>query len=113
MRFMINYLLKDQELRLLQNIQVLHQQVTSASTGGMNPVMANALMYFSQSADDGTMGLLQCAVGQEVESGQLWRPKGMTGLAVSIPPEPLLTDLIAKETLWKLSCSAIGSDWQL
>jgi len=84
-------------------------QVTTAEAGGMGGWFTNAFMAcLAQSAEDGAMGILQCCCGPNVGSGELWGPKGFTGLPVNIPMEPLCTDPESKKTLWEKSCEAVG-----
>eukprot|EP00192_Tetraselmis_astigmatica_P013342 CAMPEP_0117669168 /NCGR_PEP_ID=MMETSP0804-20121206/11970_1 /TAXON_ID=1074897 /ORGANISM="Tetraselmis astigmatica, Strain CCMP880" /LENGTH=335 /DNA_ID=CAMNT_0005477171 /DNA_START=73 /DNA_END=1080 /DNA_ORIENTATION=+ len=84
-------------------------QVTTSGSGGMGGSFTNMLMgMMAQSAEDGSMGILQCCCGAEVGSGELWGPKGFAGVAVRIPMEPLCTNLMSKKTLWEKSCEAVG-----
>ncbi len=70
---------------------------------------ASLLMYFSQSAEDGTMPLLRCMVAPDAQSGDFFEPRGgMTGPAEKKPLEKLCTDPAAKELLWEESGKAVG-----
>ena len=67
------------------------------------------LMYFSQSAEDGTMPLLRCMAAPDAQSGDFYEPRGgFTGLAVKKPLEKLCTDAAAKALLWEESGKAVG-----
>mmetsp|Transcript_5951 Transcript_5951/g.7493 ORF Transcript_5951/g.7493 Transcript_5951/m.7493 type:complete len:335 (+) Transcript_5951:73-1077(+) len=84
-------------------------QVTTNAQGGMDNSMFNRLfMYFSQSPEDGTMGLLQGICGEGVKAGDFWGPKGITGKAVLVPPGKLTNDN-ASQMLWEESEKAVGS----
>lgn len=83
-------------------------QVTSSQQGGMESTW---IMRFAQSAEDGTMPLLQCCVGADVQNGDLWEPNGrahMTGPAAKHDFEPICTKPEAVQTLLKASEAACG-----
>lgn len=83
-------------------------QVTTNQGGGMNQTMFNKFfMSFSQSPEDGTMGILQGMAGEGVKSGQLWGPKGITGPAVIEGPGKL-TWKSDGSMLWEESEKACG-----
>ena len=87
-----------------------HRQVTTQANGGMGGAwFTNLLMYFSQSAEDGTMPLLHCMAAPDAQSGDFYEPRGgFTGLAVKKPLEKLCTDAAAKALLWEESGKAVG-----
>ena len=67
-------------------------------------------MYFSQSAEDGTMPLLRCMAAPDAQSGDFYEPRnGITGLAVKKPLEKLCTDPASKALLWEESGKAVGN----
>lgn len=88
-------------------------QVTTAADGGMG---ATWIMKFGQSAEDGTMPLLQCCVGPGVSSGEFIEPSRMGNMK----GEPsVVTKRSAKEVepaatklLWEMSEKAFG-EWKL
>jgi NAD(P)-dependent dehydrogenase (short-subunit alcohol dehydrogenase family) len=64
--------------------------------------------FFFQTQDDGTMGLLKGMMDPDAQSGVLYGPKGMKGLAIPNPPKPSETDPKAIDMLWKTSEEATG-----
>jgi len=63
-----------------------------------------------QTKEDGAMGLLKAMMDKpdNVETGMLYGPKGMTGYAVPVPPKAHESDVKSKNMLWKASESATG-----
>jgi len=87
-------------------------QVTTALDGGMSQTW---IMRWAQSAEDGTMPLLQCCLGEAV-SAQFFEPSGR--MAMWGPPSAV-PELTAKETdaattnmIWEMSESFCG-EWKL
>jgi len=89
------------------------QVTTSKDSGGMMESILSLLMTFSQSAEDGSMGIIQCMCGPDANSGELWGPKSMTGKPQKLKPEKLLTYEDSKNMLWELSCKAIGEVFEI
>mmetsp|Transcript_7685 Transcript_7685/g.11617 ORF Transcript_7685/g.11617 Transcript_7685/m.11617 type:complete len:219 (-) Transcript_7685:52-708(-) len=84
-------------------------QHTTVNEGGMGTSFTHFFMnYLSQSAEDGTMGILKCMAGKDVESGDFYGPEGLTGKADKLEPEDFLYDTESKATLWQLSEEAVG-----
>ena len=86
-------------------------QATTARDGGMGS--GTWFMRLSQSPEDGAVPLLHCCLSPEVQSGELWEPKGVTG-------PPVLKDTLEKvcleadrEALWVASEAAVGGKWGL
>lgn len=73
------------------------------------------IMLSSQSAEDGTMGLLKAMMDtrDNVEGGILYGPSGMKGYPVAIPPESHETDPKSQTLLWKKSEEAIGATFDI
>ena len=74
-----------------------------------------AYCRYAQSAEDGTMPLLHCCVGKDVQSGEFWEP----GKCMHMKGPPALAKLKKKETdpekaqmLWTASERACGT-WAL
>ena len=84
-------------------------QVTTANDGGFS---SSFIMRWAQSAEDGTMSLLQCCAAPGVESGELWEPSVMTGPTHRVAMEKICTDPKAGKTLWEESEKACGA-WAL
>lgn len=81
------------------------QQTTSAS-GGMSSMW---IMRMAQSAEDGTMPLLQACFGPDVENGQLWEPgNGWYGLPSAKPADKNMTDEAQQNMLWTESEKCCG-----
>jgi len=85
-------------------------QVTTAADGGMAETW---VMKMSQSAEDGTMPLLQCCIG-EAASGQFIEPsKGMWGVpAVVAKRTAKEINPAATSMIWNMSEKACG-EWKL
>eukprot|EP00049_Salpingoeca_infusionum_P017864 m.354698 g.354698 ORF g.354698 m.354698 type:complete len:346 (+) comp17083_c0_seq1:238-1275(+) len=91
-------------------------QVTTAGQGGMGHFTTSMLMRMSQSAEDGTMGLLRAAFDPNAKSADFYGPPGKYGFkgqADNIPPEPLCTDQNSKSMLWEVSCTACDVDFTI
>ena len=69
-------------------------------------------MKFAQSAEDGTMPLLHCCVGVDVQSGEFYEPPGAKGLPRRVKLTAKERDLYAKKALWEMSEQACGS-WNI
>lgn len=76
-------------------------------------------MRFAQSAEDGTLPLLECAVGADVQSGDLIIPgdrgpaswvlgDGVSGWPRKKEPEVICTSDVGKTILWEESEVAVG-----
>eukprot|EP00961_Rhodomonas_salina_P286244 3867660-Rhodomonas_salina.1 len=84
-------------------------QVTTNKDGGMPSLGAKILMMLSQSAEDGTCGILQCIAGPNVQSGEFYGVNGIFyGPAVLVKPSKRCTSEEAKDMLWEVSDAAIG-----
>jgi len=84
-------------------------QVTTAESGGMGSMMW--IMKLSQSAEDGTMPLLMCCVGEGVENGEFYEPRdGMSfwGPAVKVKWDGLSAAEESGKILWEKSEEACG-----
>ena len=81
-------------------------QTTSTAMGSIVTSMGNRVM--AQTAEDGTLGILICALQPDVANGDYYGPTGMTGPAVKLPPRSLCTDKADHEMLWKASSAAVG-----
>ena len=79
-------------------------QVTSNKDGGMTDL---SIMKIAQSAEDGTMGLLRCMFGEDVENGALYGPFTMTGKPTK-RFHGILNNRSAGRMLWEESEKACG-----
>ncbi len=90
-------------------------QVTTDKQGGMSMGSSFLAKFISQSAEDGTLGLLSCAVLPEARSGEFWGPgSGMMaskGEAKPFGMEKQYDNETTKEMIWSKSCAAIGKDF--
>ena len=86
-------------------------QVTTHAEGGFAETW---IMRWAQSAEDGTMPLLTCALAQGVRSGELYEPWGMGGPAarVDLDAEAISANPASREVLWRESEKACGA-WDL
>ena len=85
-------------------------QATTDADGGMGS--GTWFMRWSQSPEDGAVPLLHCCLSPEVESGQLWEPKGMTGPPHLKQPLERLCLEADRAALWAASEAAVG-EWDL
>jgi len=69
------------------------------------PVLKYMVM---QSAEDGSIGLIKGMMDPSAESGTLYGPKKLSGMAVPNPPKPYEIDEKSKEILWQMSEEATG-----
>lgn len=84
--------------------------VTSSTDGGFTSTWA---MRFAQSAEDGTMPLLMCCVGENSKNGEFYEPpNSLTGAATLKPLETNCTNEAAKKVLWEESEKELGA-WAL
>eukprot|EP00934_Nitzschia_sp_Nitz4_P003182 Nitzschia sp. Nitz4//scaffold60_size111251//110751//111740//NITZ4_004169-RA/size111251-processed-gene-0.49-mRNA-1//-1//CDS//3329555630//3172//frame0 len=82
-------------------------QVTTNSTGGMGSGMW--IMYFSQSAEDGSMPILSACFSPETKTGTIWAPYyGMSGPATQSAIDKLSSKPEFRELLWNASEEACG-----
>ncbi len=92
-------------------------QETSVKKGGMGRIFTNLMMKMSQSAEDGTMGLLSCMCRADAKSGQFYGPgSGMMaarGPAVAFALEDFYDNDKTRTLLWDLSSKAIGRDFEI
>lgn len=92
-------------------------QETSVKKGGMGRLFTNIFMRMSQSAEDGTMGILSCMCLAEATSGQFYGPgPGMTavkGPAIAFALESYYDNDATRDLLWERSTAAIGREFTL
>ena len=90
-------------------------QVTTDKQGGMSMGSSLLAKFISQSEEDGTLGILSCAVLPEAQSGEFWGPgSGMMaskGEAKPFALEKQYNNPEAKEMIWTKSCEAIGKEF--
>ena len=67
-------------------------------------------MLAAQSAEDGSMPLLQGCCHPDVKSEDFWGPKGdgLWGLVDKFQPDDLCTEKRARDLIWKASEKATG-----
>jgi len=85
-------------------------QVTTGKTGGMG-MTSMWIMYFSQSAEDGSMPLLAACFDPSTENGDIWEPSkygNMKGPAVKSEYGKLALDSDSQTMLWEMSEQACG-----
>ena len=92
-------------------------QVTTNRAGGMAGWTSWIAKFSSQSAEDGTLGILSCAVLPEARSGEFWGPgSGMMATKGEAKPFPLEKQYDNQETrdlIWSKSCEAIGKAFDI
>ena len=94
-----------------------HLQQTSVAEGGMGSLFTNIMMRFSQSPEDGTMGLLSCICLPDAQSGQFYGPgsstTAMRGKAGPFALESFYDNDATRDLLWNKSEAAIGASFEI
>ena len=92
-------------------------QVTTDKNGGMAGGSSWLAKFISQSQEDGTLGILSCAVLPEAKSGEFWGPgSGMMaskGEAKPFGMEKQYNNATTKDMIWSKSCEAIGKSFDI
>lgn len=88
-------------------------QQTSVKEGGMGDMLTGLMMRFSQSVEDGAMGIISCICLPDAQSGQFWGPgsgaTAMKGKAEPFALEPFYDNAESRELLWQKSAEATGN----
>ncbi|NNC81399.1 MAG: SDR family NAD(P)-dependent oxidoreductase [Acidimicrobiales bacterium] len=92
-----------------------HLQQTSVKEGGMGSAFTGFFMRFSQSSEDGAMGLISCMCLPEAQSGQFYGP-GSSNFAMKGKAEPFALESFydnptTRDLLWQKSEEAIGGEF--
>lgn len=94
-----------------------HLQKTSVKEGGMGALFTSMFMKFSQSPQEGAMGILSCMCLPEAKSGQFYGPgsgaMAMRGKAKPFDLEPYYDNSETRDLLWTKSEEAIGKSFDL
>lgn len=94
-----------------------HLQQTSVAEGGMGSFFTGIFMRFSQSPEDGAMGLISCMALADAKSGQFYGPgsgaAAFKGRAEPFPLESYYDNPEARDLLWRKSEEAIGNSFEL
>ncbi len=89
-----------------------HLQLTSVREGGMGSFFTGLFMRFSQSPEDGAMGILSCMCLPSAESGQFYGPgsgsSAFKGKAEPFALESFYDNAETRDLLWSKSEEAIG-----
>lgn len=92
-------------------------QVTTHKAGGMSSWSSIIARWVSQSEEDGTLGLLSCAVLPEAECGSFYGPgmglSASKGEAKAYGLESQYDNPETRAMLWEKSCAAIGEEFLL
>ena len=92
-------------------------QVTTNKAGGLSSWTSIFARWVSQSEEDGTLGILSCAVLPEAECGKFYGPgMGLTAAKGEAKAYDLEKQYDNPETLamiWEKSCAAIGEDFEI
>lgn len=90
-------------------------QVTTNKNGGMSSWSSLGAKWISQSAEDGALGILSCAVLPEAQSGEFYGPgKGIfatKGKAIRFSLQKQCTRQDSIDLLWSKSCEAIEQEF--
>jgi len=90
-------------------------QVTTGQQGGMAE-NGGWLMCMSQTAEEGTMGVLRCSLDPEAVPGGFYGPGGMMGLKglpQHLTVHAWVNTAANKDLLWTASVKAVGADFPL
>jgi len=94
-----------------------HLQKTTAREGGMGGRFTKLFQRFSQTAEDGAMGILSGMCLADAASGQFYGPgSGITaikGKAEPFPLESFYDNPETRELIWRKSEEAIGKTFDL
>lgn len=94
-----------------------HLQQTSVAEGGMGSLFTNLMMRFSQSPEDGAMGLISCMALPDAKSGQFYGPGSGTsafrGKAEPFDLEPFYDNAETRDLLWSKSEEATGRSFEI
>lgn len=94
-----------------------HLQQTSVKEGGMGSFFTGQFMRFSQSPEDGAMGILSCMCLPEAQSGQFYGPGSSSmafrGKAEPFPLEDFYDNAETRDLLWAKSEEAIGASFNI
>lgn len=94
-----------------------HLQQTSVKEGGMGSLFTGFFMRFSQSPEDGAMGILSCMCLPNASSGEFYGPgsgsNAFKGKAEPFALESFYDNAETRELLWSKSEEAIGDKFVL
>ncbi len=94
-----------------------HLQQTSVKEGGMGGFFTSIFMRFSQSSEDGAMGLISCMCLPNATSGQFYGPgsgsSAFRGKAKPFALESFYDNPETRELLWYKSEEAIGESFTI
>ena len=94
-----------------------HLQQTSVKEGGMGAAFTNLMMRFSQSPEDGAMGIISCMALPDAKSGQFYGPGSGTaafsGEAKPFALESFYDNAETRDLLWSKSEAAIDQKFDL
>jgi NAD(P)-dependent dehydrogenase (short-subunit alcohol dehydrogenase family) len=94
-----------------------HLQQTSVEEGGMGNVFTNIMMRFSQTPEDGAMGLLSCMCLADAASGQFYGPgsgaMSIRGKAEPFDLESYYDNASTRDLLWTKSEEATGGSFDI
>ena len=92
-------------------------QVTTHKAGGMGSWASIFARFVSQTEEDGTLGILSCAVLPDAASGMFYGPgMGMMASKGEAKPYPLEKQYDNPQTIaliWEKSCQAIGKPFDI
>lgn len=92
-------------------------QNKSVGDGGMGARFTRFMMRFSQSTEDGAMGIISCMCLPQAESGEFYGPGSgsfaMKGPAKAFALESFYDNEATRSLLWDKSCEAIGREFVL
>jgi NAD(P)-dependent dehydrogenase (short-subunit alcohol dehydrogenase family) len=92
-------------------------QQTSVKEGGMGKALTGIMMRFSQSIEDGAMGILSCMCLPDAQSGQFYVPgsksSSLKGKAIPFDLEPFYDNAESRKLLWDKSVAAIGREFSV
>lgn len=94
-----------------------HLQTTSVNEGGMGEILTKISMRFSQSAEDGAMGIISCMCLPKATSGQFYGPgskaSSLQGTAEPFALESFYDNDATRSLLWSASEAATDGTFDL
>ena len=92
---------------------VAHPGYSATNLQSSSIAMGDIVAYvgakiIAQTAEDGTLGILTCALQPDVANGAYYGPKRFSGPAVELTPKSLCTDKADHDMLWRASSEAVG-----
>ena len=83
-------------------------QASSMGVGQIATYLGQKIIAQTAEDEDGTLGILICALQPGVHNGAFYGPKRFSGPAIALIPKSLSTDKADHDMLWEASSEAVG-----